>query len=114
LKKALSGKIDFRNDKFSHLNTVIAKVSFDENQFIENFKAFMSNIDERRNNRFRGKYYICAYLKSSEGPAFRLHPELMDPRSDSYFIRNLEEFRNYDFKSLSEEVPEFEFESFSS
>ena len=99
MQKALSGKIDFRNDYLSNLNALIGKVSFTEDQFINNFDTFMKTINSKRSERFKGKYYLRVYLKSSEGPAFRLHHQLVDPRDENYFMNSLKKYRKFDIRS---------------
>ena len=62
----------------------------------------MKTIDSKRSERFKGKYYKFAYLKCSEGPSFRLHPQILDPREDFYFMNHLKRFKTFNLRSITE------------
>ena len=87
---------------FSNLNALIGKVSFTDDQFINNFDTFMKTIDSKRSERFKGKYYLKVYLKSSNGPSFRLHPQFVDPRDDNYFMNSIKKYKKFDIRSTLE------------
>lgn len=99
----LAGKIDFQNDMKSNIQTYLAKISFTDEEFVGNFSTFMETINSKRNERFKGKFYLAAYLKSSEGPAFQLHPDLIDPRNHHYFMHNLKKYYDFDLQSFLDE-----------
>ena len=97
LIRAKSGKVDYRNDIASNLNVIIAKMSFSENAFVENFRTFIEQITNKKPERFKGKFFKAAYIKSTQGKSFRLHVPLMDPKHNDYFGKHLEKYQSLKF-----------------
>jgi hypothetical protein len=108
LKKSLSGKVDFRNDSMANLNSMIGKVSFTEEEFAYNLDTFLTTVDSRRSEKFRGEFFKNVYIKSTEGPSFQLMIDYVDPRSKTYFIHNMNELLDFDLRSNIEEEVETE------
>ena len=59
------GKIDFKVDKYGIVHTSIGKVSFTEEQIVENAKEFMSTIMKLKPTSAKGTYVKSVYLSST-------------------------------------------------
>ena len=70
-----AGKIEFRVEKQGIIHVGIGKVSFGENQIVENFNAFMDAIIKARPNTLKSKYIKKVSLSSTMSPSFKLNME---------------------------------------
>ena len=70
-----AGKIEFRVEKQGNIHVGIGKVSFGENQIIENFNAFMDAIIKAKPNTLKSKYIKKVSLSSTMSPGFKLNIE---------------------------------------
>ena len=70
-----AGKIEFRVEKYGIIHVGIGKLSFDENQIIENYNAFMDAIIKAKPNSLKGKYIKKVSISSTMGPGFKLNVE---------------------------------------
>ncbi len=62
------GKIDFRVDKFGILHVSIGRVSFSEEQIIENVKEFVQTVHRLKPAALKGTYMKSVYLSSTMSP----------------------------------------------
>ena len=70
-----AGKIEFRVEKEGIIHVGIGKMSFDENQIIENFNTFMNAIIKARPISLKGKYIKNISLASTMSPGFKINYE---------------------------------------
>ena len=70
-----AGKIEFRVEKEGIIHVGIGKISFDENQIIENFNAFMSAIVKAKPISIKGRYIERISITSTMGPGLKLNNE---------------------------------------
>ena len=70
-----AGKIEFRVEKEGILHVGIGKMSFEENQIIDNFNAFIDTIVKLRPNALKGRYIKRISLSSTMSPGFRINNE---------------------------------------
>tara|TARA_B100001250_G_C19768570_1_gene775964 strand:- start:738 stop:1418 length:681 start_codon:yes stop_codon:yes gene_type:complete len=75
VKELKAGKIEFRVEKQGIVHVGIGKLSFDENQIIENFDAIMSSIVKAKPISLKGRYIQKVSLSSTMGPGVRLSYE---------------------------------------
>lgn len=68
VKQVKAGKIDFRVDKNGILHTAIGKVSFKEEQLMDNAKAFVDAVLRLRPAAAKGQYVKGVTLSSTMGP----------------------------------------------
>lgn len=68
VKEVKSGKIDFKVDKYGIIHASIGKVSFDENQIIDNAKDIMGTINKLKPTAAKGTYVKSVYLSSTMSP----------------------------------------------
>jgi len=66
------GKIDFRVDKHSNLHFIIGKVSFSDEQLVENYGAALDEILRLKPSAAKGRYIKKAALSTTMGPGIQL------------------------------------------
>jgi len=69
-----AGKIEYRVDKAGIIGAAIGKVSFGENQILENAQSFLSTIVRAKPAAAKGTYLKSATLSSTMGPGVKLDP----------------------------------------
>ena len=70
-----AGKIEFRVEKEGIIHVGVGKMSFDENQIIENFDVFMNAIIKAKPISLKGKYIKKISLGSTMSPSFKINYE---------------------------------------
>ncbi|MER6212978.1 50S ribosomal protein L1 [Streptomyces sp. NPDC048387] len=66
------GKIEFRVDKHSNLHFIIGKVSFSDEQLVENYGAALDEIIRLKPSAAKGRYIKKAALSTTMGPGIQL------------------------------------------
>ena len=66
------GKIEYRVDKESNINTIIGKLSFDDSAIIENFKALNDTIVKARPAAVKGTYIKNLVITTTMGPGLKV------------------------------------------
>lgn len=66
------GKIEFRVDKHSNLHFIIGKVSFSDEQLVENYGAALDEILRLKPSAAKGRYIKKAALSTTMGPGISL------------------------------------------
>lgn len=66
------GKADFKNDNTGNVHQVIGKVSFTEEQLMENFKSFMDAIESSKGDGVKGKFINKVVVCSTMSPSVRV------------------------------------------
>ncbi|MEV6952736.1 50S ribosomal protein L1 [Streptomyces sp. NPDC051183] len=66
------GKIEFRVDKHSNLHFIIGKVSFSDEQLVENYGAALDEILRLKPSAAKGRYIKKAALTTTMGPGIQL------------------------------------------
>ncbi|MGH8005143.1 MAG: 50S ribosomal protein L1 [Limisphaerales bacterium] len=74
VKDLKAGKIEYRVDKAGIIGAAIGKVSFAENQILENAQSFLSTIIRAKPSAAKGTYLKSATLSSTMGPGVKLDP----------------------------------------
>lgn len=68
------GKIEFRTDKTGIIHSIIGKVSFSEEDLLENLKAIMKAILQNKPTGVKGTFLKGIFLSSTMGPGIALSP----------------------------------------
>ncbi len=68
------GKIEFRVDKHGNLNFPIGKVSFTEQQLVENYGAAIEEITRLKPSAAKGRYVKKATVSTTMGPGIPMDP----------------------------------------
>ena len=72
VKDIKAGKIEYRLDKAGNLNVMIGKVSFTEEQLMENFDALVGAIVKAKPSTLKGQYIKSLTLSSTMGPGVKV------------------------------------------
>lgn len=77
VKQVKAGKIDFRVDRYGIVHAAIGRVSFKENQIIENIKSFMDTLVRLRPPAAKGQYVKKVTIASTMGPGIALNRSVL-------------------------------------
>jgi large subunit ribosomal protein L1 len=72
VKEVKAGKIDFRVDKTGIVHASLGKISFDEDQLVDNIKEFLTTIMKLRPSSAKGTYVKSLFLSSTMGPGLAI------------------------------------------
>ncbi|MFH1012868.1 MAG: 50S ribosomal protein L1 [Candidatus Peregrinibacteria bacterium] len=67
------GRVEYRNDKEGNVHVVFGKVSFKEDELLNNLKALLKAIRESRPSGVKGTYINSITLTTTMGPGIRLN-----------------------------------------
>lgn len=68
-----AGKIEYRLDKANIIHCPVGKVSFTEEQLIENINALTAAITKAKPSSAKGQYYRSVTLASTMGPGIKIN-----------------------------------------
>jgi len=68
-----AGKIEYRLDKSNIIHCPVGKVSFTEEQLIENINALTAAITKAKPSSAKGQYYRSVTLASTMGPGIKIN-----------------------------------------
>lgn len=68
VKEVKSGKIDFKVDKYGIIHASIGKVSFNQDQIVDNAKELVSTVLKLKPSSAKGTYVKSIYISSTMGP----------------------------------------------
>lgn len=74
IEEIKAGKVEYRVDKTAIAHVPIGKVSFEENNLVENLNALMTAILRAKPAAAKGTYIKSLYLSSTMGPSVRVNP----------------------------------------
>src|SRR5699024_6130906 len=74
VKEIKAGKVEYRVDKDANVHVPIGKVSFDQEQLIENFEAITETIAKARPHSTKGVYLKNIAVSSTMGPGIKVDP----------------------------------------
>ena len=66
------GKVEYRVDKEGNVNLMIGKVSFEDNQLVDNFNAIYNTIAKARPAAVKGVYMKNVVVSTTMGPGIRV------------------------------------------
>jgi len=72
IKKLKLGQVNFRNDTAGNVHQIIGKTSWNENQLLENFNAFLTVIRKARPKGIKGAFIVSITLCSTMGPGIKI------------------------------------------
>ncbi|MBI5541810.1 MAG: 50S ribosomal protein L1 [Bacteroidia bacterium] len=78
VKEVKMGKIDFKVDKYGIIHSSIGKVSFNEEQLIDNAKEFIRTIIKLKPTAAKGTYMKSIYLSSTMSPGIQIDSKSVD------------------------------------
>lgn len=74
IKEAKAGRVEFRLDKTANIHVSIGKVSFSEDQLLDNFSALMDAVHKARPAGAKGEYIKRITLATTMGPGIKVNP----------------------------------------
>jgi len=72
VKEVKAGKIDFRVDKTGIVHASLGKISFENEQLVENITEFFKKIMKLRPSSAKGTYVKSLFLSSTMGPGLQI------------------------------------------
>ena len=69
-----AGKIEYRLDKTNIVHVPVGKVSFTDEQLVENFTTLMAALVKAKPSAAKGQYLRSVTLSATMGPGVRLNP----------------------------------------
>ena len=72
IKDIKAGKIEYRLDKSNIIHCPVGKISFSEEQLMENFDALMGAVVKARPSALKGQYIRSVTLASTMGPGVKV------------------------------------------
>ena len=72
VKEVKAGKIDFRVDKTGIVHASLGKLSFTEDQLVDNVKEFLKTIIKLKPSSAKGTYVKSLFLSSTMGPGLQI------------------------------------------
>ena len=75
-----AGKIDFKVDKFGIVHTSVGKISFTEEQIVENAKEVLNTIIKLKPAAAKGTYVKSIYLSTTMSPAVQIDPKSVETK----------------------------------
>lgn len=67
-----AGKVEYRVDKAANLHVAVGKVSFDDEQLVENLETMIETVVRARPQSARGTYIRNATISSTMGPGIKI------------------------------------------
>ena len=72
VSEAKAGRVEYRPDSFGNIHGVVGKVSFSEEDLLENLNAFVSHILKLRPATVKGDYVKNISISSTMGPGIKV------------------------------------------
>ena len=72
------GRVEYRTDSYGNVHVLVSKVSFTEEQLIENINAFVSLILKSKPSVVKGEYVKNISIASTMGPGIKIDTKNFD------------------------------------
>ena len=69
-----ASRVEYRNDKAGIVHVAIGKVTFSDDQLMENLSAALNALVKAKPSGSKGRYILGVTVSSSMGPGFRIDP----------------------------------------
>ena len=76
LNEFKKGKFEYKADKTGIVHVNFGKVSFSNQQLIENLKALYQSIEQNRPSGVKGRYFKNLFITTTMGSSIKLETEL--------------------------------------
>ena len=67
-----AGRVEYRTDSFGNVHSIIGKVSFTEEQLLDNLNSFMSTIIKAKPSAVKGDYIKNVAITTTMGPGIKV------------------------------------------
>ena len=78
VEEVKKGRVEYRTDSFGNIHAVIGKVSFSEEDLLENLKAFVTLINKSKPTVVKGTFIKNISVSSTMGPGIKIEPNSFD------------------------------------
>jgi large subunit ribosomal protein L1 len=75
IKEVKAGKIDFKVDKYGIIHASIGKVSFENDQLVDNARELLQTIIKLKPSAAKGTYMKSVYMSSTMSPGVQIEPK---------------------------------------
>lgn len=72
VKEAKAGKVEFKTDKGGNINIAVGKISFREEQIIENVRSVVTALSANRPSSLKGQFMKSLSISTTMGPGLKL------------------------------------------
>lgn len=72
VKEYAAGKIEYRNDDYGNLHVIIGKMSFSEQDLVENLQFFLDTVEKIRPSAAKGKYIKRCVISGTMTPGIEV------------------------------------------
>ena len=69
-----SGKVEYGTDRTAIVHMTVGKMSFSDDQLLENYRAVMEEIIRAKPSAAKGKYIRTVTIASTMGPGIKVDP----------------------------------------
>ena len=76
-----AGKVEFRVDKTAIVHVPFGKLSFEDQQLVDNAEALLDAVVKAKPSAAKGKYLISVHVSSTMGPGVSIDPAALDARA---------------------------------
>ncbi len=80
VKEIKAGKVEFRVDKTAIVHAPVGKVSFSQENLLENLRTLVDTIMKAKPPSAKGKYVRSMALSSTMGPGVRIDPAILSTK----------------------------------
>ena len=74
VKEIKAGRVEYRSDRNGNVHTVLGKISFTEDQLLDNYEMFLEEILRQRPAAAKGRYLRSVAVSTSASPSVPLDP----------------------------------------
>jgi large subunit ribosomal protein L1 len=78
VKDVKQGKIDFKVDKAGIIHSRIGKISFNQDQIVDNAKEFINTVVKLKPPSAKGTYIKSIYLSSTMSPSIKIDTKVLE------------------------------------
>ncbi|MBQ2409282.1 MAG: 50S ribosomal protein L1 [Bacilli bacterium] len=78
VKEVKGGRVEYRTDSYGNVHVIVGKVSFTEEQLLENINAFVSLILKSKPSVVKGEYVKNISIASTMGPGIKIDSKNFD------------------------------------
>jgi large subunit ribosomal protein L1 len=78
VKDVKQGKIDFKVDKAGIIHSRIGKISFEQNQIVENAREFINTVMKLKPPAAKGTYIKSIFLSSTMSPSIKIDTKVQE------------------------------------
>jgi large subunit ribosomal protein L1 len=75
VEDAKGGKIDFKVDKFGIIHSSVGKVSFNNEQLLDNARELLQTIVKMKPAAAKGTYMKSVFMSSTMSPGVQIEPK---------------------------------------